>query len=154
MVSTLPIIWKQTVCPASSIALVVTHRHQRPKEEKRGRDPPQPEADLGTNTIVLRRKRQSRRPHHVYESTLHCLGILKTCPPVAAPAACTINRPCAQQYVGKSQSCMVISDGARLHERQELCNLLRTSRSGTSTTWVLIKPSSCHGSCSPRNSCS
>ena len=23
--------------------------------------------------------------------------------------ACTINRPCAQQYVGKSQSCMVIS---------------------------------------------
>ena len=26
-----------------------------------------------------------------------------------AKGACTINRPCAQQYVGKSQSCMVIS---------------------------------------------
>ena len=29
--------------------------------------------------------------------------------------ACTINRPCAQQYVGKSQSCMVISGRLIVH---------------------------------------
>ena len=31
------------------------------------------------------------------------------------PGACTINRPCAQQYVGKSQSCMVISGRLLVH---------------------------------------
>ena len=29
--------------------------------------------------------------------------------------ACTINRPCAQQYVGKSQSCVVISGRLIVH---------------------------------------
>ena len=33
---------------------------------------------------------------------------------VVPTGACTINRPCAQQYVGKSQSCMVISAYSRL----------------------------------------
>ena len=28
----------------------------------------------------------------------------------ASTGACTINRPCAQQYVGKSQSCMVMQE--------------------------------------------
>ena len=31
------------------------------------------------------------------------------------PGACTINRPCAQQYVGKYQSCMVISGRLIVH---------------------------------------
>ena len=34
-------------------------------------------------------------------------GMTSTGP--SSTGACTINRPCAQQYVGKSQSCMVIS---------------------------------------------
>ena len=29
--------------------------------------------------------------------------------------ACTINRPCAQQYIGKSQSCMVMSGRLIVH---------------------------------------
>ena len=33
----------------------------------------------------------------------------------AATGACTINRSCAQQYVGKSQSCMVISGRLIVH---------------------------------------
>ena len=32
-----------------------------------------------------------------------------------ATGACTINRPCAQQYVGKSQSCMLISGRLIVH---------------------------------------
>ena len=32
-----------------------------------------------------------------------------------AAGACTINRPCAQKYVGKSQSCMVISGRLIVH---------------------------------------
>ena len=31
--------------------------------------------------------------------------------------ACPYNRPCAQQYVGKSQSCMVISGRLLVHAR-------------------------------------
>ena len=34
---------------------------------------------------------------------------------VSTTGACTINRPCAQQYVGKYQSCMVISGRLIVH---------------------------------------
>ena len=34
--------------------------------------------------------------------------------------ACTLNRPCAQQYVGKSQSCMVISGRLMVHAPVDL----------------------------------
>ena len=43
--------------------------------------------------------------------------------------ACTINRPCAQQYVGKSQSCMVIR--GRLIVHAPVCN--REGRRYTAT---------------------
>ena len=36
-------------------------------------------------------------------------GLRKSLPVNLSTSACTINRPCAQQYVGKYQSCMVIS---------------------------------------------
>ena len=39
---------------------------------------------------------------------------------LGSTGACTINRPCAQQYVGKSQSCMVISGRLSVHARQDL----------------------------------
>ena len=39
--------------------------------------------------------------------------------------ACTINRPCAQQYVGKSQLCMVISGRLIVHAPVGLDKLLR-----------------------------
>ena len=35
--------------------------------------------------------------------------------------ACTINRPCAQQYVGNSQSCMVISGRLIVHAPVHIC---------------------------------
>ena len=42
------------------------------------------------------------RPDAAFFCTWLCFHILESC-----TGACTINRPCAQQYVGKSQSCMV-----------------------------------------------
>ena len=42
---------------------------------------------------------------------------LFTAKAAARTGACRINRPCAQQYVGKSQSCMVISRRRRGHGR-------------------------------------
>ena len=53
-----------------------------------------------------------------------------------ATGACTINRPCAQQYVGKSQSCMVIRGRLIVHAPvcgprtpQASCRRLHPSRS-------------------------
>ena len=47
------------------------------------------------------------------EIQMYCADIwdefAKGKPDMAYPGACTINRICAQQYVGKSQSCMVMS---------------------------------------------
>ena len=44
-------------------------------------------------------------------------------PEAQTTGACTINRPCAQQYVGKSQSCMVIS--GRLIVHAPVCQLFK-----------------------------
>ena len=46
-------------------------------------------------------------------------------PEIETAGACTINRPCAQQYAGKSQSCMVIS--GRLIGHAPVLNVRLTS---------------------------
>ena len=57
------------------------------------------ELDLARNRLVHARVIDHERAL----LKVHCTG------------ACTINRPCAQQYVGKSQSCMVISGRLIVH---------------------------------------
>ena len=60
--------------------------------------------------------------------------------------ACTINRPCAQQYVGKSQSCMVISGRLIVHApvgywptgEQDFSQSLRTDQCMGQVTACLI----------------
>ena len=44
-----------------------------------------------------------------------CRGAKRAAEAVVAGQARTINRPCAQQYVGKSRACMVISDRLIVH---------------------------------------
>ena len=45
----------------------------------------------------------------------HCYSLTVRPPYPLHTGACTINRPCAQEYVGKSQSCMVISGRLIVH---------------------------------------
>ena len=53
-----------------------------------------------------------------------------------AAGAWPYNRPCAQQYVGKSQSCMVISGRLIVHAPEQKSAWPRTGRPSLTQPWV------------------
>ena len=65
-----------------------------------------------SNAVTAPSEPQCSRPNTVGGD-----GVARLRSPRSRAGACTINRPCAQQYVGKYQSCMVASGRLIRHAR-------------------------------------
>ena len=72
--------------------------------------------EVHPHTILARLEHVPARPVPLYSFRLGDVNLTGACP---------YNRPCAQKFVGKSQSCMVISGRLIIHAPVDLVTVIK-----------------------------